>query len=323
MKVAVIGAGVSGLSAAYALRRDHDVRLFEARRAARRPRQDRRVETGRGPSRSTPGFIVYNEPTYPRFTGCSPSWASDAAERHVAGLGLPGVRPGVQLARRRAAISPSRCRRSRPTHWRMFADMLRFYRERAGDARRRGAVDAATLGAFLDDGGYGAGFRDHFLVPVTSAVWSTGADRILDFPVDYLLRFLDNHGLIGFGNALQWRTITGGSMRYVERIVAACPQARSARATRSSESRATRAAVTVRTAERRAASASTRSSWPPTPTRRWLLDDADDANAPPSAASSTRPTTSCSTPTSAPAAPRGARASWNVDQEDCRRPATS
>ena len=104
----------------------------------------------------------------------------------------------------------------------MIADIRRFY----SIARSRldaGADDRTTLGAFLEDGAFGNGFRSHFLVPVVSAVWSTAAQGIMDFPVDYLLRFLDNHGLIGFGRAKPWRTVVGGSMVYVERLIERLP----------------------------------------------------------------------------------------------------
>jgi uncharacterized protein len=211
--IAVIGSGIAGLGAAWALSHTHRVTVYEAdARLGGHANTVHIDESGEQLPVDT-GFIVYNEENYPNLVRLF-------AELHVAtepsdmsfSVSLDGG--GVEYQARALGLIAQPSNLARPRYRRMIADILRFGREAPG-AR----IDPTlSTRRYLELGGYSDGFRRDFLLPMIACIWSSNLEAMLDYPAWAMIRFLDNHGLL---NTLQrpcWRTVTGGSGRYVDHV---------------------------------------------------------------------------------------------------------
>ena len=222
MKVAVIGAGAAGLGAAWALAQRHEVVLWDADVRAGGHAHTLEVAGPDGPVAVDGGFIVYNEPNYPNLVRLFTALGvrTQASEMSFAVSLDQGA---YEYAGSPAGLFAQPANLLRPAHWRMVAEIPRFFRA-AQALLAAGAEDdplAGTLGQWLARERFGPGFVEQHLLPMAAAIWSAPAAEILDFPLPAFLRFFKNHGLLQARDRPQWRTVSGGSRQYVARILRA------------------------------------------------------------------------------------------------------
>ncbi len=230
MKIAVIGAGISGLSAAWRLSRDgHEVSLYEAGLYFGGHTNTVDIEVEGQRFGVDTGFLVFNHRTYPNLvrlfdelnvhtTASDMSFAvkmpmSDHANARV--LEWAGSNLDTVFAQRSNLLSPR--------FWRMLRDIMRFNRQTTAMALTPSAMEEIPLGDFLTANGYSDEFRDWYLLPMAGCIWSCPTAQMLAFPLATFVRFCHNHGLIQVSDRPQWHTVTGGARHYVQKMLADIP----------------------------------------------------------------------------------------------------
>jgi len=218
VRIAIVGGGVSGLVAASLLHRDHDIALFEASAHAGGHTHTVPVSTPAGTADVDTGFIVYNERNYPHFSALlarlgvatQPTVMSFSVRAAHADFEYNGSTLNQLFGQRRNLL--------RPSFYRMVTDIVRFNRQ-APRAILDGSAHA-TLGEYVASAQFSRSFVEHYLTPMAAALWSQPRHRVLDMPLAFLVRFLDNHGMLSMTARPEWRVIQGGSRRYVDALTA-------------------------------------------------------------------------------------------------------
>ncbi|MDH3585971.1 MAG: FAD-dependent oxidoreductase [Gammaproteobacteria bacterium] len=218
MRIAIVGTGIAGNVAAYKLRKEHDITVYEASSYVGGHTNTVDVAEHDRTIAIDTGFIVFNDRTYPNFIGLldeigqesQASVMSFSVSSGDGGLEYNGAGLNALFAQRRNIL--------RPPFFRMIRDILRFNREAMAAAPLED--DGQTVGEYLLRHGYGREFMNDYLVPMAAAIWSSEPVAIKDMPLQFLVRFFDHHGLLQLKDRPVWRVIKGGSREYVKKLVA-------------------------------------------------------------------------------------------------------
>ncbi len=222
-KIAVIGTGIAGNVVSYYLNQDHDITVFEKNNYVGGHSHTHSVSSPEGNHQVDSGFIVFNYETYPQFTRLLQKLGVEVQTSEMS-FGVRCERTGLEyMGSTFNSLFTQRRNLFRPSFWGMLIDIVRFNRNGAALLDERDTE--ISLEDYLKKEAYGKAFKEDYLLPMASAVWSADKNMMSRFPAKYLMRFFYNHGLLKILNRPQWYVIKGGSKAYVDAITRGYRQA--------------------------------------------------------------------------------------------------
>lgn len=215
-KIAIVGSGISGLSCAYLLSKIHDVTVFEAADTLGGHTATKTVKLANGQYDVDTGFIVFNDRTYPNFLKLL---AQLNVEYQATDMGFSVLNPALNYEYSGTSLNGLFAQRGNIvsiSHWKMLRDILRFNKACIRLHEENAIPPTKTLGDYLKEENYSEYFKGHYILPMVSAIWSSGLDTAAAMPLLFFIRFFHNHGLLTVTQQPQWYTIKGGSKAYIE-----------------------------------------------------------------------------------------------------------
>ncbi|KKB80980.1 NADH-ubiquinone oxidoreductase subunit 6 [Devosia soli] len=216
--IAVIGSGISGLSAAWLLSRSQKVTLFEKADRLGGHTNTVLAETANGRVPVDTGFIVYNAQNYPNLTALFDHLGVETSRSYMSFAVSVGAGEMEYSGKLLRGLFGQARNIARPRHWQLVADIMRFFRD--AEKQIGDCDDDLSIGEFLVRFGYSQAFIDDHILPVSAAIWSTPSRGMLDFPARTFIGFFSNHSLLQVAGRPIWRTVTGGSRQYISRLLA-------------------------------------------------------------------------------------------------------